>query len=446
VVAARYSYTGLLVTLLQEDAHIDYWDYQLRADRRVGSFQLTLLAFGSGDDLAPKVGDKVREVELGFHRVSLRATVPLLGGRVSASLAAGTDHSKAPIADVIPITVDAKNVAPRLAYQRSWRPVDVAVGLDGEVSKYEPVTTVIQAPGDWDLAKRRTVYLLAAYISTTVRAGSRLVVAPELRYDSYDVGGVVAGDLGPRLTARLKLAGDTSLRAAGGRFTQLPTLPLQIPGVESFGLSLFGLQSSWAGSLGVDTSRLAGVELALTGYVQRYVLTDLRDPTPSNPDPLADDFLIKRDALSYGVEVLARRPLSRRLHGWFSYTLSQNLRSLGGGAVGPSDWDQRHILNLVVGYRFGQNTIGGRAHYNTGRPFLALGPGGEQFTRLPPFYQVDLRIDHRAFYAKFIFDFYVELVNATFSRQVYAVTQASGVLKEESFQIVLPSIGVRAEF
>jgi hypothetical protein len=446
VAAARYSYTGLLVSLLQEDAHINYWDYQLRADRRVGPFQLTLLAFGSGDDLSPQVGDKAREVELGFHRVSLRAAVPLGGGRMFASLAVGTDHSKAPIADVIPITVDAKSLAPRLSYLRSWQPVDIAVGLDGELSKYEPVTTIVQPSGDWDLAKRRTVYLLAGYASATVRAGSRLVVTPELRYDSYDVSGVVAGDLGPRLTARLKLGDDTALRAAGGRFTQLPTLPLQIPGVESFGLSLFGLQSAWAGSLGVETSRLVGFELALTGYVQRYVLTDLRDPTPTDPDPLADDFLIKRDALSYGIEVLARRPLSHRLHGWLSYTLSQNLRSLGGGAVGPSDWDQRLILNLVVGYRFGQNTMGGRVHYNTGRPFLVPEPAGPQFTRLPPFYQVDLRIDHRTFYAKFIFDFYVELVNATFSRQVYGITQAGGMPKEESFQIVLPSIGVRAEF
>jgi hypothetical protein len=37
-------------------------------------------------------------------------------------------------------------------------------------------------------------------------------------------------------------------------------------------------------------------------------------------------------------------------------------------------------------------------------------------------------------------------VNATFSRQVYAITQSGGQPKEESFQIVLPSIGVRGEF
>jgi hypothetical protein len=245
----------------------------------------------------------------------------------------------------------------------------------------------------------------------------------------------------------VKLDDTTSIRAAGGRFTQLPSVPLQIPGVEAFGLKLFGLQSSWQASVGVDTRRFAGFELGLTGYVQRYVLTDLRDPPPIGIDPLSDDFLVRRDALSYGVEVLARRPLSERLHGWLSYTLSNNLRALGGGAIGPSDWDQRHILNLVVGYRAGRTTFGGRAHLNTGRPYLVSRTAGESFERLPPFYQVDLRIDRRVLFDKFVLNFYVELVNATLSRQVYSVTLSpSGQVQEESFRIVLPSIGVRGEF
>jgi hypothetical protein len=38
-------------------------------------------------------------------------------------------------------------------------------------------------------------------------------------------------------------------------------------------------------------------------------------------------------------------------------------------------------------------------------------------------------------------------VNATLSRPVYAVTQSpTGAIEPKSFRIVLPSIGVRAEF
>ena len=74
---------------------------------------------------------------------------------------------------------------------------------------------------------------------------------------------------------------------------------------------------------------------------------------------------------------------------------------------------------------------------------------GEHFQRLPSFYQVDLRVDRRFIYDKFLLNFYVELVNATLSRQVYALTSSytgSGQLEEKSFRLVLPSIGVRGEF
>jgi hypothetical protein len=447
-VAGRYSYTAELVSLLNQDVRVDYWDYQLRADRRFGPLQLTLLAFGSNDTLIPKQTDSPREVDLRFHRASLRAVAPLAGGRLQGSLAFGTDHSRAPVEDIYPITVDAVSVAPRLAYLHSFAPADVAIGFDGELSRYEPVVVSdLHPPSDWDFGRRRDAVLLAGYASATVRAGGRLTLTPELRLDSYEVSGARARDLAPRLAARIGLRDDTALKFAGGRFTQLPSLPLQIPGAEAFGLQLLGLQTAWQASLGVETSHFAALELGVTGYVQRYALTDLRDPRPSNPDPLADDFLIKRDALSYGVELLARRPLSNRLHGWLSYTLSNNLRSYGGGAVGPSDWDQRHIANLVVGYRTGRNTFGGRAHFNTGRPYAYYDAAGGHFQRLPAFYQVDLRVDHRVFFDKFLLNVYAELVNASLTRQVYAVTQSpTGDIQERSFRLVLPSIGVRGEF
>ena len=447
-VAGRYSYTAELVSLLNQDIHLDYWDYQLRADRRFGPLQLTLLAFGSNDTLIPKQADSPREVDLRFHRVSLRAVAPLLGGRLQGSLAFGSDHSRAPVEDIYPITVDAVSVAPRLAYLHSFAPADFAIGFDGELSRYEPViVSNLHPPSDWDFGQRRDAILLAGYASATVRAGGRLKLTPELRLDSYEVSGARARDLAPRLAARIALRDDTAITVAGGRFTQLPSLPLQIPGAEAFGLRLLGLQTAWQASLGGETSHFAALELGVTGYVQRYALTDLRDPRPSNPDPLADDFLIKRDALSYGVELLARRPLTNRLHGWLSYTLSNNLRSYGGGAVGPSDWDQRHIANLVVGYRTGQNTFGGRAHFNTGRPYVYYDAGAGHFQRLPAFYQVDLRVDHRVFFDTFLLNVYVELVNASLTRQVYAVTQSpTGDVEERSFRVVLPSIGVRGEF
>ena len=350
-VAARYSYTGELVTLLKENLRVQYWDYQVRADRRAGPFQLSVLAFGSSDVFSPSRRDDTKELDLGFHRVSLRAAVPLAGGALQGSLTFGTDHSRAPVLDTFPVTVDAVSAAPRLSYGRAFGPVNMAIGFDGRFAHYDPVVTgPMQPMGDWDLFERRDTRLLAAYASAIVSVSRWLTVTPELRLDSYDENGAFARDLGPRLSAWIALTDDTALRASGGRFTQLPSLPLQLPGAQDFGLRLLGLQSSWKGSVGIETKHFAAIDLSITGFIQSLVLTELRNPTTTNPDPLADDFLTRRDALAYGVEVLARRPLTRRLHGWLSYTLSQSLRAYGGGAVGPGDWDQRHVVNLVLGY------------------------------------------------------------------------------------------------
>ena len=449
--AARYSYTGALISALNESVALSYWDYQVRADRNVGPRRLRLLLFGSSDRLAPDRAApdaSARELVVGFHRANLQAALPIGGGRIIGSVSLGSDHTKAPFVSGVPITVDATSVAPRLTYRRTSVRADLEAGFDGELDHYTPVIA-IDRPQALDLARRRDARTLAGYVSLTVRAGTRLQLTPEVRYDSYAVGGVQQADLGPRLSGRLALTGDTWLKVAGGRFSQMPSVPLQIPGVENFGLALYGLQTSWQGSAGIGSTHFGGLDVELPGYVQRYVLSDVRNVTISMIDPLADDLLIRRDALSYGAELLIRRPLTERLHGWLSYTLSTSLRALGNGVVGPSDWDQRHVANLVLGYRIGRYTLGGRAHVNTGRPYpLAATAAG--YNRLPTYEQLDLRCDRRYVFKAFSFELYAELQNATLSRQVislnyYPTSVGTAGIHETSYRIVLPSVGIHGE-
>jgi len=444
-VAARYSYTGAIIGFLSDaGTSLGYWDYQLRADHAFGRLRLTLFAFGSDDALTTST----EKVALRFHRVKVRAETAFAGGLLAASVALGADHSEAPLMTNLPISVSAVSASPRIAFSRPTEHADLEIGFDGELEHFDAATTLDRI-GDLDLAKRRTTRLLAGYATVVVRAGPRLTVTPELRLDSYEVSGLEKAALGPRLAARLATGATTWIKISGGRFTQLPSLPLQVPGVENFGLALYGLQSSWQGALGIGTSRLWGLDASLTGYVQRYVLTDVRDPTVTTfADPFSDDFLVRRDALSYGVEVLVRRPPTERLHGWLSYTVSNSERALGGGVIGPSDWDQRHVVNLVLGYRWRAYTFGGRAHFNTGRPVFVLNATGETFERLPPFFELDLRCDRRFVFDKFTLDGYVELVNATLSRQVYGLNQmqADAPPTQDGYRIVLPSIGVHGEF
>jgi hypothetical protein len=74
------------------------------------------------------------------------------------------------------------------------------------------------------------------------------------------------------------------------------------------------------------------------------------------------------------------------------------------------------------------------------------GGAAETFVRLPTFYQLDLRAERRILFNTFTLNVYLELVNATMSREVYGVDQqASGEISQKSFRLVLPSLGIRGE-
>jgi hypothetical protein len=444
--AFRYSYTGALLSVLQNKLDLAYWDYQLRADRRVRDWSLSLLVLGSSDHLSYSTPSGYpREYVIRFHRGSLRASTSLGGGTVVMRLTASADNSTGPVVQGYPMSVQSYSLMPRLSFERRTGHLDFEAGVDGQSQWLRPTVGFAESNVS-DLGSKRTAHLVGVYASGTVRAG-RLSVTPGLRLDSYTITSVRKTDLGPRLSVRLRLADQTWLVASGGRFSQAPSLALQVPGAENFGLARYGLQTSWQGSLGVLAQPSSTVHLEATGYVQRFVLTDLRDPTLTVRDPLAGDFLVRRDGRSYGLEVMVRRPESSPLHGWLSYTLSKSERVVGRGAIGPSDWDQRHILNAVAGYRIGKYTLGARIHVNTGRPVLLQSSQSATFVRLPTFYQLDLRAERTTLFDSFTLHVYAELVNGSARPTVLGLEQdpMTGAVSENSYRIVLPSIGIRGE-
>src|SRR5205814_10420543 len=152
------------------------------------------------------------------------------------------------------------------------------------------------------------------------------------------------------LTVRVRPAGDVWLKATVGRFAQMASLPVAVPGFEGFGLGDYGTQTSLQGSVGVEAPLREVLQLDATAFYQRLHLTDLQSLFLAEPEtaPLVE----VRDGRSYGLEVMLRRPAGKRLYGWLAYTLSKSERLIGYFRERvASDWDQRHILNLVVGYR-----------------------------------------------------------------------------------------------
>jgi hypothetical protein len=471
-VAGRYSYTGFLLSAFSNAYSLDYWDYQVRVQHTLGPGSLTLFAFGSGDDLEQKNPDKTDYgfvgqaqliqpglAKLMFHRAQLRWDGAVAGGRLTVAAVAGLDDSKVSITSLFSLPVGSRmyTLAPRITERWSaWRWLEFELGADAEIQHARP-SSMVQLAGGFtadiyktDLFRDRNIASVGGYAGVTLRAGDRLIVTPGLRYDGYFEQGTEKFAPSPRVLVRLRVGAHDWLKAAAGEFSQTPSLPVGVPGFESFGLASNGLQRSRQASLGFESAldeRLGlDVNLDTSLFYQRLHLTDLKNSLI--PDPEASDLLEPREGESYGLELMIRRPMKHKLYGWLAYTLSRSLRVVDGIIV-PSDWDQRHILNLVVGYRWPRNySTSVRFHYNSGRPYpLYNNTSVEEYINLPGFSQLDLRCDKRFIFDKFVMEAYLELVNSTLSREVFDVKkQTNGAVYENYYRLVLPSAGVHIEW
>ena len=451
-VAARYSYTGALLSALSEDTVLRYGDYQLRADHPLAGGQATVFAFGSVDDLGwANPGQMGQYASLQFHRLDLRWRTGVAGGRLLVAMNGGVDWAQSTLFSR-PIKSRAVSAAPRLSYEHALGSfVDLQVGADGEAQSFVTEVPMFQ-PRVSDLGRSRTALTQALFAALAIRVG-RLVLAPGVRGDLFVEEGTHRFAAEPRLDVTLPVAEPVTLKLSVGRFVQMPSLPVSVPGFESFGLADLGLQTSLGGSLGVQVRMPHAWSGSLTGYAQRLRVTDVRNIDLANPDPAAPDFLVSRPGRATGVELLVQRADQGRLFGWLAYTLSWSSREDDNGVWGRSDWDQRHILNLVAGYRLrGGYSVGARLHYNTGRLAPVFNSDG-QYQSLPAFTQLDLRVDRRIVFDRFILDVFADVANATGSREVVQLmatrdpaTGMMGPVDQASFRLILPTVGVHGEF
>jgi hypothetical protein len=264
-----------------------------------------------------------------------------------------------------------------------------------------------------------------AHAEAAWRVSPRLEVVPGVRVDLFQssrAGGsgqvrTTVPAVDPRLSVRVAVTPALAWLSTLGVAHQYPALrageiPAPLVSVPGFPFGDKQLQTAVQASQGVEVALPAEVVVTATGFLSRWSgLTDLTTVTCSAVgDPAME--LCPGDApvrgQAFGLELLARRPLSRRLSGWLSYTLSRATRdtrfvTAAGEVVTArvdSEFDRTHVLNAVATYDLGRRwRLGARSVFYTGTPYSALEgdlpvPPYNGY-RNPGFFRLDLRLEKR---------------------------------------------------
>jgi len=208
----------------------------------------------------------------------------------------------------------------------------------------------------------------------------------------------------PRLTLEYELDPRVRLLAAAGLYHQAPD-PEDLS--ATFGNPELALGRSWQASLGESVRFDPTLTLEVTGFYKQLTELATRSalPTPSSAEVLVSS----GRGTSFGVQLLLRQTLAAGWSGWLSATLSRSERTGDDGQERLFDHDQPLVLSAVLNKIAGSWSFGARLRYASGSPRTPVVGASYDLqsdryeplfgtldgTRLPAFFQADVRVDRR---------------------------------------------------
>lgn len=445
VIAGRYSYTGLLLSLLSQDQDIAYWDYQALVGYRLGQRD-TLSVFGFG---AYDFAGDTRSGELGgteFHRVDLRWDHEFSSRtRSRVAFTWGRDRTRSNqgfISDDV--------LAGRARIEHRGRQAVLRGGGDFSVDRYgldiDPaVSNPLLFP---TLFPERTDLTVGAWADAVLWPEGRVTVTPGVRADLYQSLGRTAVGVDPRVTATYRLTDSVRTVHGVGVAHQTPNFVPQVPGAQVGGLP-GGLQRSLHASSAVELDLPGRMSSSIGAFVNS---TDrMSDPIGMSQTFAIDEESGERRAFgkAAGLELYLKKPLTDRFGGLVSYTYSRATRSFGAIRTIPG-YERPHVLNVAASYDFGnQLRLSGKFVFASGVPGRRATASSDYVfneDRSMPFVRLDLKLSKRWVESpNFWWGLYGEVVNATHGVQVVRrICGESGCRDEGPGAITVPSLGIEA--
>ena len=416
MLAGRYSYTGLVVSLLEPSVSLGYWDYQGRIQYDLSPKDtLTVFGFGSHDFLAADndAGQRQQLLDLTFHRVNTKwAHTFDNASQLDLTLTWGFDRSgvggdpdedeQERFGDVTNNSFAAlllyenrlsQNLLLRAGSDARWSKIEVALNPqnpreddnddrreadsrpgpipDGPAPPsieelvlprpgFPATVTAPQFTQEFGQVETtfqedfgsRTEFVAGAWLDAVWLAAKGVTVTPGVRLDVYTSGGETQIAPEVRVAARFDLNPDISLTHDFGIAHQPPSFAIPIPGFSPSVGSK--LQGAVQSSAGIEVK--LPLKLNASANVFNNVIFDSTDifgtSNLDNADPASNAFLDRTTGHSYGIELYLRRSLAARVGGFLSYTLSRSSRTTAR-LEGPSSIDRTHVINGALAFDLG---------------------------------------------------------------------------------------------
>ncbi|WP_394828138.1 TonB-dependent receptor plug domain-containing protein [Pendulispora albinea] len=501
----RYSYTAALLSRLASDTILDYWDYQARAAYDLTSRdRISLFTFGSYDFLAQKTPTETLPLfATEFHRLDLRYERRLgPDSTLRTALTLGLDRTR--LSEGRFMRDRMMGTRTEIVHRVSPNVV-VRAGSDVQLDSYavfvnddELSPTASRAARYFPSRTDLTMGVRGDVVYEPVRG---FEVTTGARLDLFASQGATALGADPRLMTRAAVSDHVRVLTALGVAHQPPAFVIPIPGFQPGGLS-GGLQRSVQESLGLEVGLGTGTTLTMSTFHNTFF--DMSDPLGSLPqdpggcppgafpaDTLGGDnagrhlgwtpycgprfpigtigpdrsggggqaassrgderavevFEVRSKGTAYGFEFLLKRKLTQRIGGFLSYTLSRSTRYARGERFIAS-FDRTHVANAAVAFDLGRSwRAGTRLVFYTGVP-RAADASGQDTSRLPAFFRVDLRLEKRWSIGKSGWLALVaEWMNATLTKEAVSTNcTLRGCDVQTIGPVTIPSIGLEGGF
>ncbi|WP_437604247.1 TonB-dependent receptor [Sorangium sp. So ce590] len=503
MVAGRRSYIGESFGPVLEAAGAGvtqapvYYDYQVLLETEpTPSSRLRLTFFGSDDALEVLLSDPAPNepalsgnvgLHTAFQRLQLRYDHELTDrDRLDAVLAIARDDADFGIGPIY-FQLDLKTLSGRLEYvRRLSRGAVFNAGLDVFAGLYavnlrapgpnrpgEPPNQPFSTRALQEVSRAGGFFYPAAYAELELAPSPRAKLVPGLRFDYQDLN--ERATVSPRVNGRFDVVQGfprTTVKGGVGVFHQPPQFQEVIPPLGNPGLKSTRALHYAAG---VEQDITRNIEASAEGF---YKQLDELIVGVNRPGSIQLDYQNVGSGRVIGGEFLLKYKPDDRFFGWAAYTLSRSTRVPGvGEAERPVSFDQTHILTVLGSYRLGDGwEFGARFRlvsgnlvtpnvcnvnaqscdpYRTNALFYAptgtytpipfSGPSSE---RLPPFHQLDLRLDKSWKFKSWQLSAYLDVQN------VYNNANSEAIQYNYNYTArqyvtglpVLPSFGLRGEF